>query len=145
MTDHRGCRWLFDLDGTLIDSISGEILRPYVRELLTALHASGATVLIWSAGGAGYIRRRAAHAGFAELVDGAFTKRRRSCDGKWQLPQELSAHPPCVLVDDQPEEIPRVGEVIGVRPFVGSNPRDRAFADLLEHQCSRLHPRQEIS
>jgi phosphoserine phosphatase len=40
--------------------MSGASLRPYAREVLTALHAAGATLLLWSAGGGEHARAVAA-------------------------------------------------------------------------------------
>jgi hypothetical protein len=68
-------RWLFDVDGTLIDGVTGRSLRPGARELLMALRDRGVAVLLWSAGGAEYAWRRAEDTGIGDLVDAAFDKR----------------------------------------------------------------------
>jgi phosphoglycolate phosphatase-like HAD superfamily hydrolase len=123
--------WLFDVDGTLLDSVTGTSLRPLARELLGGLHERGVPVLLWSAGGADYARRRAEGAGIAGLVTAVHVKERRDRQGHWVLPDLPAEHAPAVLVDDQPEELPPVAEVVGVSPYVGPNPRDTGLASLL--------------
>jgi acyl-coenzyme A synthetase/AMP-(fatty) acid ligase len=124
--------WLFDVDGTVVDGITGRSLRPFARELLGALRDRGTPVLLWSSGGAEYAWRRARETGIDDLVVAAFAKRARDGAGRWFLPDELVADPPSVLVDDLPAELPNVGEVIGVPAYIGPNPRDSALAALLE-------------
>ncbi|MEU9024452.1 AMP-binding protein [Actinomadura sp. NPDC048394] len=123
--------WLFDVDGTLLDSVTGTSLRPLARELLSGLAERGVPVLLWSAGGADYARRRADGAGIAGYVAAVHEKERRDGDGRWVLPDLPPEHTPAVLVDDQPDELPPAGEVLGVSPYVGPNPRDTGLASLL--------------
>lgn len=123
--------WLFDVDGTLLDSVTGTSLRPLARELLSALRERGVPVLLWSAGGADYARRRAEAAGIAGLVTAVHAKAERDGRGRWVLPALPPEYAPAVLVDDQPDEVPPAGEVLGVPPYVGPNPRDTALAALL--------------
>lgn len=124
--------WLFDVDGTVIDAVTGRSLRPFARELLGALRERGTPVLLWSSGGADYAWRRARETGIDDLVVAAHAKQGRDPAGRWFLPAELLADPPSVLVDDLPAEVPHVGEVVGVPPYIGPNPRDSALAPLLE-------------
>ena len=131
MTDVSPRAWLFDVDGTLLDSVTGTSLRPLARELLSGLRERGVPVLLWSAGGAGYARRRAQETGIADLVTAVHAKAERDGRGRWVLPALPPEHVPAVLVDDQPEEVPPAGEVLGVPPYVGPNPRDTALAPLL--------------
>lgn len=124
--------WLFDVDGTIVDSITGRSLRPHTRELLGALRERGIHVLMWSSGGADYASRRMAEAGVADLVTATYAKLRRDQAGRWVLPGVLTNSPPSVLVDDLPDEVPRVGTVVGVPPYVGPHQYDHAFAALLQ-------------
>ncbi|WP_395109901.1 AMP-binding protein [Actinomadura sp. SCN-SB] len=123
--------WLFDVDGTLLDSVTGTSLRPLARELLSGLRERGVPVLLWSAGGADYARRRAEGAGIAGLVTAFHVKAERDGQDRWILPVLPPEHVPAVLVDDQPDEVPPVGRVLGVPPYIGPNPRDTALAALL--------------
>ncbi|MEB3070719.1 HAD family hydrolase [[Mycobacterium] vasticus] len=133
MTTARGdgTTWLFDVDGTLVDGITGLSLRPGARELLTALRQRGIGVLLWSAGGAAYALRRAEQNGIDDLVDAAYDKERDEPSLPWRLPADLVARPPVVLVDDMPDEVPRVGEVVAVRRYLGPNPHDTALVQLM--------------
>ena len=126
-----GGPWLFDVDGTVVDGITGRSLRPFARELLGALRERGIPVLLWSSGGAEYAWRRARETGIDGLVVAAYTKQARDRAGRWSLPTALVANPPSVLVDDLPAEVPEVGEVIGVSAYIGPNPRDSALEVLL--------------
>jgi long-chain acyl-CoA synthetase len=122
--------WLIDVDATLIDGVSGSHLRPNARRLLELLRERGVRVHLWSSGGADYALRRARQHAVDHLVDDTFSKRRQDPSGPWELPAELRADPPVVLVDDVPDEVPTVGEVVRVRPFLGPNPYDDGLAGL---------------
>ena len=124
--------WLFDVDGTLVDGITGRSLRPGARSLLAALRLRDVRVLLWSSGGADYAWRRAHDTGIADLVDATYSKFRPHPDACWDLPAPLAAAPPAVLVDDMPHEVPPVGEVIGVRQYLGPNPHDTGLAGLAD-------------
>lgn len=122
--------WLFDLDGCLVDSMGGTILRPHARELLEALTDRGTSVHVWSAGGDDYASRVAARVGIADLVSGFHTKVREA-SGRWALP--LPAHDvELVCVDDQPEGVPADVTTIAVFPFIGARPHDRALGRVLD-------------
>ncbi|MEU7816581.1 HAD family hydrolase [Pseudonocardia sp. NPDC049154] len=124
--------WLFDVDGTLIDGITGGSLRPGARPLLEALRARGVRVVLWSSGGADYAWRKARDNGFDDLVDETYSKVRADPDGLWDLPEEFVLAPPAVLVDDMSHEVPPVGEVVTVRQYLGPNPYDTGLAALVE-------------
>jgi long-chain acyl-CoA synthetase len=124
--------WLFDVDATLVDGVTGSHLRPHARHLLELLRGQGARTLLWSSGGAEYALRRARQHAIDHLVDGVFDKRRGDTGGPWDLPPELRNHPPTVLVDDVPSEVPTIGEVVAVRPFLGPNPHDNGLVGLLQ-------------
>jgi hypothetical protein len=122
--------WLFDLDGTLLDSVTGTCLRPLAHDLLMALQKADVPVLLWSAGGAEYARRRARGANIDGLITAVHAKDARDANGRWLLPELAPEHAPAVLVDDRPEELPAVGEVVGVPTFVGPNSRDTGLSVL---------------
>ena len=67
-TKHQSEVWAFDVDGCLVDSLSGSSLRPLADDVLTALHAAGATLVLWSAGGQAHARAMATRHGFAHLL-----------------------------------------------------------------------------
>jgi hypothetical protein len=96
-----------------------------------ALRDRGVAVLLWSAGGAEYAWRRAEDTGIGDLVDAAFDKVRDGPSQPWDLPAELVDAPPAVLVDDMPEDVPQVGEVVSVRRYLGPNPHDTGLQWLL--------------
>ncbi len=122
--------WAFDLDGCLVGMLAPSDLRPLARELLESVRASGATPVVWSAGGAEYARRISAHTGIAHLVDGFYDKL-RGRDGKWTLevfPPDLV---PVVCVDDDPEGVPDGIRVLAVTPYLGRRPHDRGLETIV--------------
>lgn len=127
----RGEVWLFDVDGCLVDALSGSALRPHTVELLNALNQYGAVVTVWSAGGAEYAERRAREHGFHHLVDGFYPKGDKDVDTQWTVTHIPDHHLPTVMIDDQPEYLPAIARVIAVRPFLGPGSFDRIFSDLL--------------
>jgi long-chain acyl-CoA synthetase len=123
--------WAFDVDGCLVDSLTGTSLRPGALEVLSRLRDAGATVLLWSAGGLDHAVSRAADLGFAHLIDAVYAKERRGADGRWctvNLPQQ---HQPDVFVDDWPDEAPATARLVAVSPYIAPNPHDRGLAPLL--------------
>ena len=46
--------WVLDVDGTIVDSLTGTSLRPGSAELLASLREVGVRTILWSAGGADY-------------------------------------------------------------------------------------------
>ena len=69
--------WAFDVDGCLVDSISGTSLRPLARPILEQLRAQGSVVVLWSAGGGDYARRRAVDHGIDDLIHAFYGKDER--------------------------------------------------------------------
>jgi hypothetical protein len=124
--------WAFDVDGSVVDSLTGTSLRPYVRELLTALRGGAVTVIWWSAGGAEHARARARSLGVDQLVNGYYTKQNRDTEGRWTLAHLPPAHVPDVVVDDRPEEAPPGVRVIGVRPYIAPDPYDQGLRGVLD-------------
>jgi hypothetical protein len=123
-------RWLFDLDGCLVDSFGGTHLRPYARELVEAVGVVTGRVEIWSAGGADYAERVADRTGIGDLID-AYWDKERGVDGKWTLPFDPTGFT-VVCVDDQPDGIPHGAERIAVFPYLGRNVHDAALRSILD-------------
>ena len=118
--------WVFDVDGCLVDSLTGTSLRPGARELLGSL-AGRARVLLWSAGGDGYARARAEQFQVDHLVNGYFSKEGRDAEGHY-----LTMHLPLgpghvVFVDDRPEDLAPGPEIITVSPYLSDDPHDRGL------------------
>jgi len=118
--------WVFDVDGCLIDSLTGSSLRPGARELVEAL-GSTSQVLLWSAGGEDYARARSEQGGLDAHVGGYFAKAGRDDDGCYQV-----AHLPVdpartVFVDDRPEDLAANLEVQPVSPYLSQDPHDHGL------------------
>lgn len=124
--------WVFDLDGTLIDSLTGESIRPYAVPLLRTLRESGTTVVVWSAGGGDYARQRCDDHGVTHLVDEFYDKEVRDAEGRWVSSHIRADATYLTFVDDRPEETPTSGRLLAVRPYIGPNPHDRGLLPLLE-------------
>ncbi len=118
--------WVFDLDGCLIDSLTGTSLRPGAVEALTRLRAEGHRIVIWSAGGATYARGRATDHGLAGLVDRYESTAGRDAAGHYDLPERGAT-----FVDDRPEDLPPDATVIAVSPYLSPDPYDRVFTQRL--------------
>src|SRR5271154_3734909 len=72
--------WVFDVDGCLVDSLTGTSLRPGARQILE--HLGGRSrVFLWSAGGDAYARARAEQFRVDHLLSGYFSKEGRAADG----------------------------------------------------------------
>lgn len=127
-----GAAWVFDVDGCLIDSITGTSLRPLTAELLAAVRTCGISVVLWSAGGRDYVVRRVSQFGLEVDVTGCYGKEQRDADGRWRIDHIRRDHRPVLFVDDRPEELPIGVDVVGVPPYLGVSPHDRALAPLLE-------------
>src|SRR5580704_18092365 len=96
--------WVFDVDGCLVDSLTGSSLRPGARELLAHLAGRGTRAILWSAGGDEYPRPRAQQFEVDEFVDEFRPKAVRDRDGDY-----ITAHLGVetghgVFVDDRPED-----------------------------------------
>jgi long-chain acyl-CoA synthetase len=118
--------WVFDVDGCLVDSLTGTSLRPGARELLAHL-ARGTRIILWSAGGGDYARARAEQLGVDGHVSEYFSKGGRDGDGRYRI-----AHLPvdpgrAVFVDDRPEDLAHHVEVLAVSPYLSDDPHDRGL------------------
>ena len=120
--------WVFDVDGCLIDSLTGSSLRPGARAILEHLSGEGHQVILWSAGGDAYAAVRAREFGVDHLVEGFFSKEGRDVGGYY-----LTAHLPLgqghvVFVDDRPEDLDRGRlDVLAVSPYLSDDPFDRGL------------------
>jgi long-chain acyl-CoA synthetase len=123
--------WAFDVDGCLVDLLGGTSLRPFARELLTALRAQGIRVVLWSGGGAAWALAKARQFGVSSLIDGCYGKPCRDQDGRWTISHMAPWHQPSVCVDDSPAELPLAVRAIAVRPYLAPNPGDRALLEIL--------------
>lgn len=118
--------WVFDVDGTVLDSLTGSSVRPGTEELLRRLRAEGCRLLLWSAGGADYAQQRAAAHGLADRFDGFHGKDQRGPDGRFLAPF-LPHQGPVTFVDDRPEDLPDGALVVVVSPYLAADPHDRAW------------------
>jgi long-chain acyl-CoA synthetase len=121
--------WVFDVDGCLVDSLTGSSLRPGTREILEQLSQRGSLVVLWSAGGDTYARARAEAFGVDHLVSGFYAKDGRDPDGSYrtaQLPLPPATNS-TVFVDDRPEDLARALDVIAVSPYLSDDPHDRGL------------------
>jgi long-chain acyl-CoA synthetase len=125
--------WVFDVDGCLIDSLTGASLRPGAVDLLDGLRRAGHQVVLWSAGGAEYARQRAASHGIADHVDAFHGKDARDEHHRYVPHAFVDDLSTVVFVDDRPEDMPRDAVVIGVSPYLSHNPHDRALAVVVAH------------
>jgi hypothetical protein len=122
--------WLFDLDGCLVDSFAATDLRPLAHDALAAVRASGAGVMLWSAGGVEYARRVVERIGIDTHFDDVLPKE-RGPDGRWVLDLAVvGAEITCV--DDQPEGLPTGVRAVAVFPYVGPNAHDRALQQVID-------------
>ena len=129
--------WAFDVDGCLVDLLGGSSLRPFARELLSALRAGDARIVLWSGGGADWARAKARQFDVLCLVDGWYGKPARDPDGRWTTSHMPPWHQPAVCVDDSPSELPSAVRAIAVRPYLAPNPSDRALLDILGALATR--------
>ena len=120
--------WVFDVDGCLIDSLTGSSLRPGAAELLGHLRDQRRIVLLWSAGGSDYARRRAEEHGVDMLFHDFHDKADRDHHGRYLTDGFLPALDGVVFIDDRPEDMPVGADIIAVRPYLTGNPHDRGLA-----------------
>jgi long-chain acyl-CoA synthetase len=124
--------WAFDVDGCLVDSMTGSSLRPHAAEILELLHDAGCTVVLWSAGGREHATAMADRHGFTHLLHGIYDKEGRDSDGRLTTTHLPRLHRPVVVVDDRPEDAPAGTRVVAVGPYMAPDDDDRGLAPLLE-------------
>ena len=122
--------WVFDVDGCVVDSLTGTSLRPGVRELMYHLRKTASRVVWWSAGGDEYARRRAEQFDLDHLVDGFFGKDERDEAGHYRSDHFLAGDANAVFVDDRPEDLSPGRSVVAVKPYLADNPHDRGLAEV---------------
>lgn len=130
--NHPDAVWLFDVDGTLIGSVRSDTLRPGAMELLDRLRDAGATLVLWSAGGADYARNMLAQFHLDHYFAAFYSKDRRGPDGRYMVDHLRPEHRPGTLVDDYAGDVPTAPRVIGVSQFLGGNPHDQGLNGALE-------------
>jgi phosphoglycolate phosphatase-like HAD superfamily hydrolase len=122
--------WVFDVDGCLVDSLTGSSLRPGARDLLAALAARRKRVLLWSAGGDEYAAQRAAQFGVGSLVDGFYAKEGRDKSGFYCTSHLALGPGPVAFVDDHPEDLSPELTVVAVSPYLVDDPHDRGLDEV---------------
>jgi hypothetical protein len=123
--------WVFDVDGTVIDSLTGTSLRPSSAALLAHLRTGGCRTVLWSAGGAAYAGERAEQHRVAHLVDAYHDKEGRDGAGRYVVHGFLATLDGVVFVDDRPEDLPVGADVIAVSPYLAPDPHDRGLGPAL--------------
>lgn len=130
--DHPGgCVWVFDVDGCLVDSMTGTSLRPGARQALDHLRGRGHSLLLWSAGGADYARQRAVQHGIHDLFDGFYGKDERDGAGYYRVTHLHTAPGRLVFVDDRTDDIAPIWERVAVSPYIAGDPGDREMQRFL--------------
>ena len=119
--------WVFDVDGCLVDSLTGTSLRPGSEGDPAAPSPDHARVLLWSAGGDDYAQARARQFEVDHLVSGFFAKEDRDARGCY-----LTTHLPvgaggAVFVDDRPEDLAEDLDVVAVSPYLAEDAHDRGL------------------
>lgn len=120
-----GC-WVFDVDGCLVDSLTGTSLRPGAREILEHL-AARTGVFLWSAGGDDYARARAEQFRVDHLVSGYFSKEGRDAEGFYLTTHLPDCRGTAVFVDDRPEDLAGDVDVLAVSPYLAEDAHDRGL------------------
>jgi long-chain acyl-CoA synthetase len=119
--------WVFDVDGCLIDSLTGTSLRPGARDLLEHLAQNGRRIILWSGGGDAYARARAEEFGVDHLVSGYFAKDGRDAGGRYLTAPLPLRDRQAVFVDDRPEDLAHDLDVLAVSPYLSDDPHDHGL------------------
>jgi long-chain acyl-CoA synthetase len=120
--------WVLDVDGCLVDSLTGTSLRPGARTLLEHLRRNDRRVILWSAGGEAYTLARAQQFSIDDLVQGCFGKDERDGDGCYRTDHLPIGEGPALFVDDRPEDLSGRFEILAVSPYLSDDPHDRGLA-----------------
>ena len=127
--------WVFDVDGCLVDGLTGRSLRPGTVELLASVRQANHLALLWSAGGAAYARMRAEEHAIDGWFAGFFGKDRRDHTGHYVV-DHLGAAGPIVFVDDHPEDLDTSHQLIGVPSYLRDDAHDRGLQPLIDQLAS---------
>jgi long-chain acyl-CoA synthetase len=119
--------WVFDVDGCLVDSLTGTSLRPGARAVLDHLARGGRRIILWSAGGNEYARARAEQFGIDGLVSAYCSKDDRDGNGSFETGQLPLRGSSVVFVDDRPEDLGRDLDVLAVSPYLCDDRHDRGL------------------
>ena len=125
-------RWVFDVDGTLIDSLTGSSLRPLTISVLSALQSAGHSLVLWSAGGAEYARQRASQHGIDRFFVRFAAKAERGRDRRYLLDAMAECEQSTIFVDDVPEDLPSTAIVVRVWPYLSCDPHDRGLQSVIQ-------------
>ena len=118
--------WVFDVDGCLVDSLTGTSLRPGARELLGHL-GRVSRVILWSAGGGDYARGRAEQFGVDGHVSDDFPKEGRDTGSlPHGAPPGRTRAVPCSSTTG-PRIWPRARGA-AVSPYLSEDAHDRGLA-----------------
>src|SRR5262245_48419057 len=120
--------WVFDVDGCLVDSLTGTSVRPGALEVLDRLRRAHRRIVPWSPGGADSAEEHAIALGIHARFDAFLGKDERGPDGRYltdRIAAELSA---VVFVDDRPEDLPVAADVVAVSPYLAPNGHDQGLA-----------------
>jgi hypothetical protein len=124
--------WVFDVDGCVIDSLSGSSVRPLAAELFTFLREHGVAIVLWSAGGEEYALARAREVGVEALVDSCHAKQGRDRDGRRTIDHLGVVAETTTFVDDRDDEIPEALRSVIVSPYLAPDPHDRGLERAFE-------------
>lgn len=124
--------WVFDVDGTLVDSLSGRHCRPGAAFLLESLRDAHCDVVLWSAGGAAYARERAEQHRLTPMISSFHSKQLRDGSGRYVSPFAV-CWAETRFVDDRPEDLPVLAEAIAVSPYIAENPHDTGLLVVARH------------
>ena len=122
--------WVFDVDGCLVDSLTGSSLRPGARALLAHLAGRGTRVILWSAGGDEYARARAEQFEVDDCVDEFHAKAGGDRKGHYLTDRLGVEVGHVVFVDDRPEDLAEGLDVRAVSPYLSDDRHDRGLEDI---------------
>lgn len=132
--------WVFDVDGCLVDEITGSTLRPLATDVFEALERTGVDIVVWSAGGADYARRRLAQFGLEDRVASFHGKLVRTSGGHWSTVEISARRRPRLFVDDRPGDLAPDVPVLAVPPYLGGSRHDRGLRAVLEAAQASAQP-----
>ena len=135
--------WVFDVDGCLVDGLTGCSLRPGTFELLASVRQADHVALLWSAGGADYARMRAEQHAIDGWFAGFFGKDQRDQTGHYVV-DHLDASGPFVFVDDHPEDLDASHQLIGVPSYLRDDAHDHALQPLIDRVGSAPEVQQPL-